>query len=223
MPRPIASPTYHPGDERLADYASGALPEPMALLVATHLALCPRCRRVAAELEAVGGALLEGLPPEPMASDSLQRVLARIEQPPAIPEPGQAEQPSQGDPSLPRPLRDYVGATLDALPWRRLGPIAEVQLLRDSPGFTTRLLRIRGGTAVPVHTHRGSELTLVLSGAFSDDGGHYLPGDVEEADSEVTHRPVADADADCLCLAVTDAPLKLTSPLGRLLNPFVRI
>ena len=26
-----------------------------------------------------------------------------------------------------------------------------------------------------------------------------------------------------LCLAVTDAPLKLTSPLGRLLNPFVRI
>jgi putative transcriptional regulator len=178
---------------------------------------------VAAELEAVGGALLEGLPPEPMASDSLQRVLARIEQPPAIPEPGQAEQPSQGDPSLPRPLRDYVGATLDALPWRRLGPIAEVQLLRDFPGFTTRLLRIRGGTAVPVHTHRGSELTLVLSGAFSDEGGHYLRGDVEEADSEVTHRPVANADADCLCLAVTDAPLKLTSPLGRLLNPFVRI
>jgi putative transcriptional regulator len=36
-------------------------------------------------------------------------------------------------------------------------------------------------------------------------------------------RDTTNADADCLCLAVTDAPLKLTSPLGRLLNPFVRI
>ncbi|HSA80842.1 MAG TPA: ChrR family anti-sigma-E factor [Geminicoccaceae bacterium] len=223
MPRPVAGPTHHPGDERLVDYASGALPEPVALLVATHLALCPRCRGVALELEAVGGALLEELPPEPMAADSLQRVLARIEQPHAIPEKDQPERAAEGDPSLPRPLRDYIGGTLDALPWRRLGPIAEVQLLRDFPGFTTRLLRIRGGTAVPVHTHRGSELTLVLSGAFSDEEGHYLPGDVEETDGEITHRPVADAGADCLCLAVTDAPLKLTGSFGRLLNPFVRI
>jgi putative transcriptional regulator len=220
MPRPAAGPTYHPGDERLVDYASGALPEPLALLVATHLALCPRCRRATAELEAVGGALLEGLAPAPLAADRLQRALARLEKPAATPEPAE---PPRGDPSLPRPLRDYVDGPLDELPWRRLGPIAEAQLLRDFPGFTTRLLRIRGGTAVPVHTHRGSELTLVLSGAFSDAGGHYLPGDVAQADSGVTHRPVADAGADCVCLAVTDAPLKLTSPLGRLLNPFIRI
>jgi putative transcriptional regulator len=30
-------------------------------------------------------------------------------------------------------------------------------------------------------------------------------------------------DEDCLCFAVTDAPLKLTSRIGRLLNPFVRL
>ena len=221
MPSLPAGPRHHPAAERLLDYASGGLPEPMALLVATHLALCPRCRRETAELEALAGALLETLPPEPVAADSLERVLARIEQP-APAEPA-AEQLAPGDPSLPRPLRDYAGGTLEALPWRRLGPIAEVQLLRDFPGFTTRLLRIRGGLGVPVHTHRGSELTLVLSGAFSDEGGHYARGDVEEADAEVTHRPVADPGEDCLCLAVTDAPLKLTSRFGRLLNPFLRI
>jgi putative transcriptional regulator len=221
MPSLPARPSHHPATERLLDYASGALPEPVALLVATHLALCPRCRRETAELEALGGALLETLPPEPVAADSLERMLARIEQP--VPAEPATKQPAPVDPSLPRPLRDYAGGTLDALPWRRLGPIAEVQLLRDFPGFTTRLLRIRAGVGVPVHTHRGTELTLVVSGAFSDEGGHYARGDVEEADPEVTHRPVADPGEDCLCLAVTDAPLKLTSRLGRLLNPFLRI
>jgi putative transcriptional regulator len=46
---------------------------------------------------------------------------------------------------------------------------------------------------------------------------------VSEADSQVDHRPVADEDEDCLCLTVTDAPLRLTGWLGRLLSPFVRI
>jgi putative transcriptional regulator len=32
---------------------------------------------------------------------------------------------------------------------------------------------------------------------------------------------VADEGQDCLCLAVTDARLRLTGPLGRLLNPFM--
>jgi len=58
------APDHHPSDERLLEYASGAAPEPIALLVATHLALCPACRHVTAELEAVGGALLETLPPK---------------------------------------------------------------------------------------------------------------------------------------------------------------
>ena len=46
---------------------------------------------------------------------------------------------------------------------------------------------------------------------------------MSEADSHVDHRPVADEDEDCLCLIVTDAPLRLTGWLGRLLNPFIRI
>ncbi len=76
---------------------------------------------------------------------------------------------------------------------------------------------------MPVHTHEGTELTLVLAGAFSDAHGHFLRGDVAEADASVEHQPVADPGEDCLCLAVTDAPLRLTGPFGRLLNPFLRI
>ncbi|MEM7026181.1 MAG: ChrR family anti-sigma-E factor [Pseudomonadota bacterium] len=214
-------PTHHPSEEMLLDYASGAQREPVALLVATHLAMCPLCRERIGELEAVGGALLEELPPEPVDDDSLAMLLARIERPePKVEPPPPVD---GGAIVLPQPLRGYVGGSMKHLEWRRMGPIAEARLLTNSEGFTTRLLKIKAGTAMPSHTHAGNEMTLVLQGGFSDVTGHYVRGDVAEADSDVDHRPIADEGEDCLCLAVTDAPLRLTSRIGRMLNPFVRI
>lgn len=95
-------------------------------------------------------------------------------------------------------------------------------MLPEFPGYKTQLLKIASGTAMPSHTHLGTELTLVLAGGFSDESGQYGEGDVAEADDSVTHRPVADPGEDCICLAVTDAPLRLTGALGWLLNPFIR-
>ena len=215
--------THHPGTELLLDYSAGALKEPVALLVATHLALCPRCRAEAEQLESVGGALLDDLKPQAMARNSLKQVLARLDEPdraepaPAVPAA------SDADLGLPRPLRDYVGSGLDGLAWKSRPGLAEAEVLAEFPGFKTRLMKIEAGRAMPRHTHEGSELTLVLSGGFSDAAGHYLRGDVAVADASVDHQPVADPGEECLCLAVTDAPLKLTGPFGRLLNPFVRI
>ncbi len=61
----------------------------------------------------------------------------------------------------------------------------------------------------------------MLEGSFTDETGRYARGDVSVADPEVTHQPVAGRECDCICLAVTDAPLKMTGPLGRILNYFV--
>jgi putative transcriptional regulator len=159
--------------------------------------------------------------PEPLAEDSLEQALARLDRPPAEAAPAPAV--PQGELALPQPLRGYVGDSLDCLPWRRMGPIAEVRLLRDFEGYTTRLLWAQAGAAVPAHTHAGNEMTLVLRGAFTDSSGHFIRGDVDEADSSIAHQPIAAEDEDCICLAVTDAPLRLTSRFGRLLNPFLRI
>lgn len=216
-------PSHHPSDDLLLEYASGTQREPVALLIATHLALCPRCRHQTSQLEALGGALMEQLGPDPVADDSFASLLGRLDDIEAPPTPRQSDPPLTRGPGLPQPLRDYVGGSLDRLKWRRLGPIAEARLLTDFAGFTTRLVRLRAGAGAPTHTHEGIELTLVLEGGFQDVSGHYLRGDVEEADSAVDHQPVADADGDCLCLAVADAPLRLTGLLGRLINPFVRI
>jgi putative transcriptional regulator len=65
-------------------------------------------------------------------------------------------------------------------------------------------------------------MTLVLAGGFSDGNRQYQRGDFSFCDGQDDHSPVADDDGECLCLTVTDAPLRLTGPLMRLLNPFIR-
>ena len=43
------------------------MPEALALVLATHLARCADCQGTLATIEAVGGALLDELPPAPLA------------------------------------------------------------------------------------------------------------------------------------------------------------
>ncbi|HYE52882.1 MAG TPA: ChrR family anti-sigma-E factor [Azospirillaceae bacterium] len=212
-------PLHHPGEAVLMDYAAGALSEAVGLIVATHLALCPACRAEVARLEAVGGALLEGMPDGEPDMDLLEGVLARLDAPaPAAP---RRPAPHPASAVLPEPLRSYLGGDVGRIGWRRVMRGLEEALV-DCGRDKVRLMRIRAGTAMPRHTHAGNEYTLVLAGGFSDALGHYLRGDFIATDAAIDHRPVADDGPDCLCLAVTDAPLRLTGPVGRLLNPFVQ-
>jgi putative transcriptional regulator len=216
-------PHFHPGEELLQAYAAGHLEEPLALLVATHSALCPECRRQIGELEQVGGALLDSLKPCALSDDSLQAVLSQLDEAPVeFDIPASRSSQAEGDLRVPQPLRGYLARSLEELDWRGRVPVSEVALLPEQDAFKTRLLKIKAGAAVPQHTHEGAEITMVLSGGFSDSQGHYLRGDVAIADTSVDHRPVADPGEDCVCIAVTDAPLRLTGPVGRWLNYFVR-
>jgi putative transcriptional regulator len=96
-------------------------------------------------------------------------------------------------------------------------------VLRTSPDASARLLYIPAGAAVPDHGHRGTELTLVLQGAFVDEVDRFGPGDIEIANEDLDHTPVADIGADCICLAATDAPLRFRSLIPRIAQPFLRI
>ncbi|OAN52383.1 hypothetical protein A6A04_01465 [Paramagnetospirillum marisnigri] len=212
------SATFHPTDELLVAYGAGSLDEASALLVATHLALCPRCRAEVARIETLGGAMIEDLPPADLGADALASVLARLDLPPSPPKP---RRPAVGSPGLPAPLRDYLPAEMEALPWKRLAAGIEQVVLLQARGIRARLLRIGAGIAVPEHGHGGMELTMVLQGGFADQGQGYARGDVAMADRQLVHSPVADRSETCLCLAVTDAPLKLTGLVGLLVNPFL--
>jgi len=206
---------HHVSEEMLIAYAAGSLAEPQSLLVATHLALCPVCREAATGLDAVGGMLLDRLPPAELAPETLETLLSKLDAPIPAPPP---LPPS--DSVLPAPLRAYVGRDFESIRWKNAGgDVQEFPLpIPNVEGYSVHLFRIGAGRRIPSHTHDGEELTLVLAGGFSDESGHYLRGDVCAADPSVEHRPVADADGACVCLAVTAGKLRFSGPLGRILT-----
>lgn len=215
-------PTHHPEDSALLDYAAGASSEAASVMIASHLALCPACRADVARLEALGGALLGDIAPTPLESANLGDLLAHLDALDTTPEPRLAAAAApESALLLPQPLRGYVGE-IDRLPWRKLGSLEEAELSHASKGEHLRLLRVKGGGALPRHTHHGNEMIMVLTGAFTDVTGHYRRGDFATHDATVDHRPVADADAECVCVLFTDAPLRFTGLLGWLLNRFVK-
>jgi putative transcriptional regulator len=208
---------HHLEEHTLLAYATGNLPEALNLIVAAHVSLCDECRATVESFDTVGGALLEDMAAAELGDDSLARTLAQIEEPVA-PVPA----PRRGG-TLPAPVQAYVGGDLEAVKWRPIGMGVKQAILPTSAEASARLLFIPAGAAVPDHSHQGNELTLVLKGAFEDEVDRFARGDVEIADDSLHHQPVADVSEDCICLAVTDAPLKFKGWLPRIVQRIVGI
>ncbi|WP_022728714.1 ChrR family anti-sigma-E factor [Fodinicurvata sediminis] len=226
-------PVHHAPEELLFDYARGALNAPASLMIETHLALDPESRSHVEDYDSIGGLLLEDLEPEPVSSDCFQHVLARLEreseqsrQEQAGTSPADDQEEGAANSLLPRPLRRYIRSDLEDLSWRRvINGLEEADLdagEEDGKQWRLRLMWIAPNTKMPKHTHKGTEYTLVLQGAYRDENGRYGRGDMQVADAGIDHRPVAEPGDPCLCLVLTDAPLQLTGAFGRLLNPFIR-
>lgn len=210
---------HHLSEQLLMAYAAGQLPEAFNLVVATHVSMCDECRARLGSYDAVGGALLEEADEIALGENALARALARIE---SLPQATRAE-PLAPAGILPAPLADYVGGDLSSVRWRRIGGGVKQAILPTGRDASVRLLYIPAGTAVPDHGHKGTELTLVLQGAFADDNARFGRGDIEIADEDMEHTPVALAGEDCICLAATDAPLRFRGIIPRLAQPLFRI
>lgn len=211
---------HHLNDDLLLDYAAGTLSEGWSLAVACHLAMCPQCRGQLDLAEATGGALLEELAPVEGPADSWDALMSRMATAPretVVPK----ARPARA--TLPEPLRSYLGGDLESLKWRNLGNAKQILIKTGDETTQARLLCIAAGKPVPEHSHGGRELTVVLKGSFHDEVDRFGPGDIEDADGSLTHQPVADDHEDCICLAITDAPLKFSSRLVRLVQPILGI
>jgi putative transcriptional regulator len=206
---------HHPAEALLVDYATGTLPEALALLVGGHLAYCATCRALVDEFEATGGELLRALPPTPVRADALATCLAKLH------EPGAAAPPS-APAEVPPALARHAPAGLDALPWQDVGGFfAEAKLADISPGYRTSFIRVPPGQYVPEHDHEGREFMLVLRGGYTSAGKHYARGDVSACAGGELHTPVADAGEDCICLLVLDAPLAFVDAEGGAIAPLL--
>ena len=157
----------HPDDANLMSFAAGALAEPLAAAIASHVALCPRCRNEMRLLRSLGGALLSDVTPAGLSSHE-----------PVVPTPDPStsrERPlvAVGTGGLPKPIADKYELDLESVPWRWLGPGIRYHALSLSPGVVgdLRLLKIAPGRKMPEHGQGGTEMTLVLAGAFRDASG----------------------------------------------------
>ncbi len=210
---------HHLPDHLLMGYAAGTLPEAFNLVVATHVSLSDESRARLGAFEAVGGAMLERMAPAPMGEASLGLMLDRII---SLPQ-ANARAPRQSAGIFPAPLADYLGHDEDGVNWRPVASGVRQSILHADRQGSVRLLKIPAGAEMPDHGHRGIELTLVLQGAFVDGNNRYGRGDIAVADEDTEHTPVATGDGACICLAATDAPLRLKGLLPRLAQPFFRI
>ncbi|UPG84338.1 ChrR family anti-sigma-E factor [Luteibacter aegosomatis] len=215
-------PHHHPDVATLMAYSAGALSSAFSAVVSAHLSVCHACRECLREMDAIGGQLLTQQEGIPLSSDAAERLLARLnEDGPAMPEPHDA--PSRHDPDLlPTPLWPYFGRSYRELSWKWIGPGIHHIRAQGVPDHLM-LLRVAPGRSLPMHTHGGSELTMILRGAYDDTLGHFAPGDVADLDNDTEHQPVTAPGVPCICVAATDAPLVFSGWLARMLQPMVRM
>lgn len=214
---------HHPEDELLLGLAAGRLAPGAGLVVAVHVEGCRECRAQLHTLQAAGGALLEQVTPVAPAPGSWERTLARIDAPvPAATSPvstalGNAPAAWPAGVQWPASLRGCAVSR-----WRWMGPdmrFARVRVPEDEGSVF--LLRIGAGRSLPRHTHRGTELTQVLSGSFDDGRAVFSAGDFDAADGDVHHQPVVRAGDECICLAWLDAPLRFDGRIAGLVGGMV--
>ncbi|PSW06786.1 ChrR family anti-sigma-E factor [Photobacterium lipolyticum] len=216
---------FHPSDDTLARYAAGDLDPASSIMMSAHLEYCINCRLRIDELEASYTQVLESTPAEPMTC-GLTEMLSQILSQPAEPL-GVEPVPISGvlkldnkEFHLPRALqrhKDEIG------PWSRLP--GKIQRAYVSTGGKSKMnfIYMEPDSALPEHTHQGLEITLVLSGRFTDEHASYGPGDFIVQTTEHQHSPKTRPGQDCLCLTLLDAPLHFTSGLATLLNPFSQL
>ena len=206
---------HHPDESLLLEYSAGNLNTAQALCLRLHLDVCSRCRCQVDMLDSVGAMLLQEEHSSALSDDLFDRILTRID---TLPE----DQPNAKVPT--DPLKKLVGE-LNALPWKRqLVNVSVYDLSEqfpDQPGQVV-LQKISAGGKAPVHTHRGTETTVVVQGGFTDNRGVFEAGDFVVLGQQDVHKPIALHGEDCITLSILSAPVKLTGPLGRLLNPFIR-
>ena len=149
------APAYHPAEEFLLDYATGAASSGEALMIATHLAFCETCRKAIQAAQTVGGNLLDTLEPAHLPPNMLNRTLAAI------------DAGGDGRPAEPPLLSAFLQENFARPDWKKLPGGFRMRRIpgRDDTGRVWLFDAPPGMKLLP-HRHEGDEWTVILSGVF---------------------------------------------------------
>ena len=161
--------------------------------------------------------MLQELPRTALRPDALSLALTRLEN--KQDEAAASIQRTRDDRHLPASLEVYERG-----PWRWLGRGIQFCAIDVPSGPDIRMFMLKAapGIRLPHHKHTGFEWTCVFQGSFKHEGGHFGPGDFDEADEGVEHRPVVGDDDVCICLVALQGKVQLQGWAGRLLQPLLR-
>ena len=210
--------THHLDHATLMSYASGTLGEALSTVVMAHLQMCPECRKHAHQLNVLGGVLLDQSAPAELLADpaSTKNLIVANGVTETIPTAKDA-----GNWEIPPTVANRLDVPLKDVAWQWLGPGVSTHRfdLSDGEVGDLRLLRVAPSITLPEHSHGGSEITLILKGAYQDCFGRFGPGDVADFDEDCQHQPVVEQDHECICLVASEAPARFTGLLARLAQP----
>lgn len=196
------------------DYAAGRLSPARRLLVACQMAINPAVRKQVEAYESFGGALVEANAATGLTSGFLNRALNAAFNAPEV------EEDTTWDGEAVRPLAAYMGKSLKDVKWRSVGGGVSVhKLFGKDDAERIFLLKAKPGSSIPDHSHTGEEWTLIMQGAYNIGDKRYQAGDLHIEDENTHHQPIIQDGEDCICLAMTEGPLRFKGFIPRLLQP----
>lgn len=215
--------SFHPKFAELQRFSAGNCESAMALMISAHIDMCPQCQQDCIDIQAELADELLVLPSSAEQLDSqYMAMMSNITDLPVA----KAIVPKASNTSIeldgkffeiPRTLRRHVKNTGN---WSRLvGKLWQAPVDLGDIGKANFIYMEKGGR-VPEHTHKGTEMTLVIDGQYSDGIAEYDCGDFTVLNNQHNHLPHSEADDGCLVFTIVDKPLHFTAGIARLLNPF---
>ena len=222
------NPSHHPSEAWLLDFALGNLSVGFETVLSAHIGSCAACRQNVKLAEELGGDILSSLPGAAIsvATDSHEICAehsAGDEEIDRSGDSGSRARETVTPESFEHFVKTYLHSSINALKWRTIGKGLQICQLSNEDEVRLWMLKAQPGTVLPEHSHLGSELTMVLEGAYFCGSDIFRAGDIEDADEETLHRPVVTQDAQCICLAVTEGDLQFQSWIPRVLQRFIGI
>ena len=106
---------HHPDSNTLAEYSARSLPAAQSVCVATHLDHCTVCQQKLAQLESIGGVMLEDTAPVSVDPQVFEDVLLRLDE---VPDDRAANDANAS--TLSWTIKQVRQGNLDKLQWKKV-------------------------------------------------------------------------------------------------------
>ena len=213
----------HPNEEMLLAFLDGTLLMGFSVAVSAHLESCEQCREaVSGMTEKVSTDWYENIGQDwDMDFSGVIDEIVENEEAPVIGSKKTAAATTARIRDRRIELPGLLAELTVDLEWKEVAKGIYQGLVNLDPKTKFEFICMDPGSRVPMHTHLGREVMLVLDGDISDRMGEYAVGDFVLLGQKDFHGQVTEG--GCICLFVTDAPLLFKEGIARLMNPINRI